>query len=168
VVRIEQRLQELGIELPPPPQPVGNYIGAVQVGDVVYLGGVSNRVRGVLKYQGKLGRDLTLEQGYDAARMAAINHLAILKAFLGDLDRVERIVKVVGHINCAPGFNTLPPVLNGASDLLVDVFGDKGRHTRLALGASELNDDIPVETEMIIQVRPPTSSYEDEEEPHGR
>jgi enamine deaminase RidA (YjgF/YER057c/UK114 family) len=160
---IEHRLQELGIELPPPPQPVGNYIGAVQAGDLVFLGGVSNRVRGVLKYQGKLGRDLTLEQGYDAARMAAINHLAILKDFLGDLDRVERIVKLVGHINCAPGFNKLPPVLNGASDLLVEVFGDRGRHSRLALGAAELNDDIPVETELIVQVRPLSASYGDEE-----
>lgn len=160
---IEERLRELGIELPPPPQPLGNYIGAVQAGDLVFLGGVSNRVRGVLKYRGKLGRDLTVDQGYDAARMAAINHLATLKAFLGDLDRVERIVKLVGHINCAPGFNQLPPVLNGASDLLVAVFGEKGRHARLALGAAELNDDIPVETEMIVQVRPPTPSYSDEE-----
>lgn len=160
---VEERLAELGIELPPTPEPVGNYIGAVQVGDLVFLGGVSNRVRGVLKYRGKLGRDLTIEQGYDAARMAAINHLATLKAFLGDLDRIERIVKLVGHINCAPGFNQLPPVLNGASDLLVEIFGEQGRHTRLALGASELNDDIPVETELIIQVRPPTASYGDEE-----
>ena len=160
---IEERLKDLGIELPPPPEPVGNYIGAVQVGDLVFLGGVSNRVRGVLKYRGKLGRDLTVEQGYDAARMAAINHLAILKAFLGDLDRIERVVKVVGHVNCAPGFNRLPPVLNGASDLLVEVFGEAGRHARLALGAAELNDDIPVETEMIVQVRQPTTSYGDEE-----
>src|SRR2546430_2594953 len=164
-MRIEQRLAELGVEPPPPPQPVGNYIGAVQVGDVVYLGGVSNRMHGVLKYRGKLGRELTPEQGYDAARMAAINHLAILKELLGDLDRVERIVKLVGHINCAPGFNALPPVLNGASDLLVEVFGDRGRHTRLALGASELNDDTPVETELIVQVRPAQASYEDEELP---
>jgi enamine deaminase RidA (YjgF/YER057c/UK114 family) len=151
--KIDERLAELGIELPPAPQPVGNYIGAVQVGELVFLGGVSNRTHGVLKYQGKLGRELTLEQGYDAARMCAINHLATLKEFLGDLDRVERMVKLVGHINCAPGFNQLPPVLNGASDLLVEVFGDQGRHARLALGASELSSDIPVETELIVQVR---------------
>ena len=162
-MRVEERLRELGIELPPPPQPMGNYIGAVQVGDLVFLGGVSNRVRGVLKYQGKVGRDLTVEQAYDAARMAALNHLAMLKEFLGDLDRVKRIVKLVGHINCAPGFNKLPPVLNGASDLLVEVFGENGRHARAALGAAELNDDIPVEMEMIVQVRPPTASYGDEE-----
>lgn len=160
---VEDRLRELGIELPPPPQPLGNYIGAVQVGDLVFLGGVSNRVRGVLKYRGKVGVDLSVEDAYDSARMAAINHLAILKAFLGDLDRIERVVKVVGHVNCAPGFNQLPSVVNGASDLLVQVFGEKGRHARLALGAAELNDDIPVEMEMIIQVRPPTSSYGDEE-----
>ncbi|MEA2639135.1 MAG: hypothetical protein QOF51_529, partial [Chloroflexota bacterium] len=147
-MRIEQRLKDLGIELPPAPQPVANYIGAVQVGDLVFLGGVSNRTAGVLKYQGKVGREVSAEEGYDAARMCAINHLAILKDFLGDLDRVERIVKLVGHINCAPGFNALPPVLNGASDLLVEVFGENGRHTRLALGASELASDIPVETEL--------------------
>ena len=152
-MRIEQRLVELGIELPPPPQPVANYVGAVQTGNLVFLSGVSNRVKGVLKYQGKLGRELTVEQGYDAARMAAINHLAILKDLLGDLDRVQRIVKLVGHINCAPGFNTLPPVLNGASDLLVEVFGERGRHARLALGASELSSDIPVETELIVEVQ---------------
>jgi len=152
-VRIEQRLAELGIELPPPPEPVGNYIGAVQVGNIVYLGGVSNRVRGVLKYQGKVGGSISAEQAYDAARMCAINHLAILKDFLGDLDRIERIVKLVGHINCAPGFNKLPPVLNGASDLFVEVFGEQGRHARLALGASELSNDIPVETELTVQVR---------------
>lgn len=162
-MEVERRLRELGIELPPPPQPVGNYVGAVQVGDLVFLSGVSNRVGGVLKYRGKLGRELTIEQGYDAARMAAINHLAILKDLLGDLDRIERIVKLVGHINCAPGFNTLPPVLNGASDLLVSVFGERGRHARLALGAAELNDDIPVETEMIVHVRPPSISYGDEQ-----
>ena len=162
-MRVEERLRDLGIDLPPPPSPLGNYIGAVQVGELVFLGGVSNRVGGVLKYRGKVGREVTIEDAYDAARMAAINHLAILKGFLGDLDRIERIVKVVGHVNCAPGFNQLPPVVNGASDLLVEVFGEKGRHARLALGAAELNDDIPVEMEMIVQVRPPTSSYGDEE-----
>jgi enamine deaminase RidA (YjgF/YER057c/UK114 family) len=152
-MKIEARLAELGIELPPAPQPVGNYIPAVLVGNVLYLGGVSNRVRGVLKYQGKVGSDLTLEQAYDAARMCAINHLAVMKELLGDLDRVERMVKLVGHINCAPGFNQLPPVLNGASDLLVEVFGEHGRHARLALGASELSSDIPVETELTVQIR---------------
>ncbi len=162
-MKVEQRLADLGVELPPPPQSLGNYIGAVQVGELVFLGGVSNRVRGTLKYQGKLGRELTLEQGYDAARMCAINHLAILKDFLGDLDRIERLVKLVGHINCAPGFNRLPGVLNGASDLFVEVLGDRGRHARLALGASELNDDIPVETELIVQIRPLSTSYGDEE-----
>jgi enamine deaminase RidA (YjgF/YER057c/UK114 family) len=152
-MKIEARLAELGIELPPAPQPVGNYIPAVLVGNVLYLGGVSNRMRGVLKYQGKVGSDLTLEQAYDAARMCAINHLAVMKELLGDLDRVERMVKLVGHINCAPGFNQLPPVLNGASDLLVEVFGEQGRHARLALGASELSSDIPVETELTVQIR---------------
>ncbi len=152
-MEIERRLAEMGLELPNPPQPVANYVGAVQVGDLLFIGGVSNRWNGVLKYQGKVGSDLTIDEAYDAARLCALNHLAAIKAALGDLDRVERIVKVVAHVNSAPGFNKQPLVANGESDLLVELYGDRGKHTRLALGAAELNDDIPVETEIIVQVR---------------
>ena len=152
-MEIERKLAEMGLELPDPPKPVANYVGTVQVGDLLFVGGVSNRWNGVLKYQGKVGRDLTVEQAYDAARMCALNHLAIIKAALGDLDRVERIVKVVVHVNSAPGFNQQPKVANGESDLLVQLYGERGRHTRLALGAAELNEDIPVETEIIVQTR---------------
>jgi enamine deaminase RidA (YjgF/YER057c/UK114 family) len=152
-MEIERKLAEMGLELPAPPTPVANYVGAVQVGDLLFIGGVSNRMNGVLKYRGKVGSDLTIEQAYDAARMCALNHLAAIKAALGDLDRVERIVKVVAHVNSAPGFNKQPLVANGESDLLVEVFGERGKHTRLALGTAELNDDIPVETEIIVQVR---------------
>src|SRR5688500_10046747 len=98
---IERKLAEMGLELPNPPQPVANYVGAVQVGDLLFIGGVSNRWNGVLKYRGKVGREITLEQAYDAARMCALNHLAVIKATLGDLDRVERVVKVVAHVNSA-------------------------------------------------------------------
>jgi enamine deaminase RidA (YjgF/YER057c/UK114 family) len=153
-MEIEGKLAAMGLELPPPPSPLGNYVGSVQVGDLLFVGGVSNRMNGVLKYRGKVGSDLTIEQAYDAARMCALNHLAAIKAALGDLDRVERIVKVVAHVNSAPGFNKQPLVANGESDLLVELYGERGRHTRLALGAAELNDDIPVETEIIVQVRP--------------
>src|SRR5262245_24810413 len=152
-MEIEKKLAELGIELPNPPQPVANYVGWVQVGDLLFIGGVSNRWNGELKYQGKVGSDLTIEQAYDAARLCGLNHLALIKAALGDLDRVERIVKLVVYVNSAPGFNQQPKVANGESDLLVEVFGDRGRHARLALGVAELNVDIPVETEITVQVR---------------
>ncbi|HLH22917.1 MAG TPA: RidA family protein [Chloroflexota bacterium] len=152
-MEIERKLAALGLELPDPPKPVANYVGTVQVGDLLFVGGVSNRMNGVLKYRGKVGSDLTVEQAYDAARLCALNHLAAIKAALGDLDRVERIVKVVAHVNSAPGFNKQPLVANGESDLLVELYGERGKHTRLALGAAELNDDIPVETEIIVQVR---------------
>jgi enamine deaminase RidA (YjgF/YER057c/UK114 family) len=124
------------------------------VGDLVFVGGVANRINGQLTCRGKVGREVSLEQAYAAARDCALNHLAILKAHLGDLDRVERIVKVVVHVNSAPGFNQQPRVANGESDLLVALWGEQGRHTRLALGAAELFDDIPVETELIVQVKP--------------
>lgn len=153
-MEIERKLAAMGLALPDPPKPVANYVGAVQVGDLLFIGGVSNRMNGVLKYRGKVGSDLTVEQAYDAARLCALNHLAAIKAALGDLDRVERIVKVVAHVNSAPGFNKQPLVANGESDLLVELFGERGKHTRLALGAAELNDDIPVETEIIVQTRP--------------
>jgi enamine deaminase RidA (YjgF/YER057c/UK114 family) len=153
-MEIERKLAVLGHELPEAPPPVANYIGAVQVGDLLFVGGVSNRVKGVVPHRGKVGRDVTLEQAYEAARGCALNHLALIKAHLGDLDRVERIVKVVVHVNSAPGFNQQPAVANGESDLLIALWGERGRHTRLALGAAELFDDIPVETEIIVQVRP--------------
>ena len=152
-MEIEKRLAELGLELPAPPKPVANYVGAVQVGDLLFIGGVTCRIEGQLKFRGKVGREVSQEQAYEAARWCCLNHLAIIKAHLGDLDRVERIVKVVVHVNSAPGFNQQPAVANGQSDLLVQLWGDRGRHTRLALGAAELFDDIPVETEIIVQVR---------------
>jgi enamine deaminase RidA (YjgF/YER057c/UK114 family) len=153
-MEIERKLAAMGLSLPAPPEPVANYIPAVQVGDLVFVGGVANRINGQLTCRGKVGREVSLEQAYAAARDCALNHLAILKAHLGDLDRVERIVKVVVHVNSAPGFNQQPRVANGESDLLVALWGEKGRHTRLALGAAELFDDIPVETEIIVQVKP--------------
>src|SRR5579862_4580552 len=147
-MRIEQRLAELGLELPEPPRPVANYVSWTQADNILFLGGVSNRWNGELRYVGKVGGQITPEDGYQAARLCALNHIAILKTALGNLDRVKRILKMVGYINAAPGFNQLPKVLNGASDLLVEVFGDAGRHARLAIGVAELNADIPVETEL--------------------
>jgi enamine deaminase RidA (YjgF/YER057c/UK114 family) len=152
-MKIEARIKELGIELPNPPTPAANYIGYVRVGNMLYIGGNIGRINGVIKYRGKVGDQITLEQAYDAARNCGLNHLATMKAALGDLDNVERIVKVIGWVNVAPGFIDMPRVINGESDLLVQVFGERGQHTRAAVGVAALSQDAPVETEVTVQVR---------------
>ena len=151
--RIDDRLAELGIELPDVFPPAGNYVGCVVEGGLVHVGG-HGPVAGDRVVTGKVGRDVTLEQGVEAARMTACSILATLRAELGDLDRVRRIVKVFGMVNVAPGFNRTPTVIDGCSDLLVEVFGDAGRHTRSAVGLAELPFDIAVEIELIAAVGP--------------
>ena len=153
MMEIENKLKALGYELPNPPTPAANYIGYVQVGNMLYIGGNIGRVNGVIKYRGKVGAEVTLEQAYEAARNCALNHLATMKAALGDLDKVERIVKVLSYINVAPGFTELPKVANGESDLLVQLFGERGRHTRAAIGVASLSQDAPVENEVTVQVK---------------
>jgi enamine deaminase RidA (YjgF/YER057c/UK114 family) len=156
--KIENRLKELGIALPRPPKAVANYISAVKVGEILYVAGTIGTVVGpndedILPIKGKLGKELTIEQGYESARYTAINHLAMIKSVIGDLDNVVRIVKLIGYINAAPGFQDAPAVLNGASDLLVEVFGpEQGKHARAALYQHELTFDAPVEIEMTVQV----------------
>jgi len=150
---IEAKLKELGYELPNPPMPAANYIGYVRVANILYIGGNIGRINGVLKYRGKVGDTVTLEQAYEAARNCGLNHLATMKAALGDLDKVERIIKVIGWVNVAPGFTDMPRVINGESDLLVSVFGEPGRHTRAAVGVASLSQGAPVETEVTVQVR---------------
>ncbi|HZH81551.1 MAG TPA: RidA family protein [Phototrophicaceae bacterium] len=152
-MEIEKRLQELGYQLPSPPVPAANYIGSVTVGNILFVGGNIGRINGLLKYRGKVGAAVSLEQAYDAARNCALNHLAIIKAALGDLDRVERIVKVLGYVNVAPGFDQMPMVVNGESDLLVQLWGERGQHSRAAVGVASLSQDAPVETEMIVQIK---------------
>jgi len=148
----ELRLKELGIELPAAPKPVANYVPVVRVGDLLFLSGVLPSKEGQLVMTGKLGADVSIEQGVAAAKLAVLNALAIVKAEAGSLDRVKRIVKMVGHIASAPGFTDQPQVLNGASDLLVAVFGEAGRHARVAVGAAELPRQSPIEIELIVQV----------------
>ena len=148
----ELRLKELRIELPAAPQPVANYVPVVRVGDLLFLSGVLPSKEGQLVMTGKLGAEVSIEQGVAAAKLAVLNALAIVKAEAGSLDRVKRIVKMVGHIASAPGFTDQPPVLNGASDLLVAVFGEAGRHARVAVGAAELPRRAPIEIELIVQV----------------
>lgn len=148
----ERRLKELDIELPQPPKPVATYIPAVRTGDLLFLSGVLPMQNGQLAFSGKLGRDLTVEQGMEAAKLALLNALAIVKQELGSLDRVTRVVKVVGHVASAEGFTDQPLVLNGASDLLVAIFGEAGRHARVAVGAAELPRRAAVEVELILSV----------------
>lgn len=151
---VEKRIQELGITLPESPQPIANYVPAVRTGNLLFVAGLGPAARpdGTTP-NGKVGKDLTQEEGYEAARLVGVNLLARLKSSLGDLDRVSRIVKLLSMVNCAPEFTQQPAVANGCSDLLVEVFGERGRHARSAVGMSSLPNDIPVEIEMIVEVR---------------
>jgi enamine deaminase RidA (YjgF/YER057c/UK114 family) len=133
---------------------VANYIGCVLADNILFVGGTIGRIDERLKYTGKVGDAVTVEQAYEAARNCCLNHLAILKAALGDLDRVERIIKVIGYVNVAPGFNQMSKVVNGESDLLVELWGDRGWHARAAIGIASLGSDAPVETEITVRVRP--------------
>jgi enamine deaminase RidA (YjgF/YER057c/UK114 family) len=148
---ISDRLRELGITLPSVSPPAGNYVGCVVVGDVVHVGG-HGPVDGNTVIRGKVGRDISLEDARGAARMTALSILATLQAELGDLDRIERIVKVFGMVNVVPGFNQTPQVIDGCSDVLVEIFGDAGRHTRTAIGVAELPFDIAVEIELVARL----------------
>jgi enamine deaminase RidA (YjgF/YER057c/UK114 family) len=148
----EQKLTQLGLALPAPPKPVANYVPVVRVGDLLFLSGVLPSRDGQLIMTGKLGQNLSIEQGMEAARVAVLNGLSIIRQEAGSLDRVKRIVKMVGHIASAPGFTDQPQVLNGASDLLVSLFGDAGRHARVAVGAAELPRQAPVEIELIVEL----------------
>jgi enamine deaminase RidA (YjgF/YER057c/UK114 family) len=149
----EKKLLELGIQLPIPGEPKFSYLPCNRTGNLLYLSGQDCRINNVLMYEGKLGRELTIEQGQEAARQVIINCLGVLKAYLGDLDRVVKIVKMLGFVNSAPGFGDQPYVMNGASDLLFDVFGEKGRHARSAIGTSDLPFHTPVEIELIVEIR---------------
>jgi enamine deaminase RidA (YjgF/YER057c/UK114 family) len=148
---ISARLGTLGIELPKAYPPVANYLSCVRDGDVLHVGG-HGPVDGDNIVIGKVGGDLTIEQGRAAARIAGLSMLATMQEELGDLDRVRRIVKVFGMVNVAPGFNNTPAVIDGCSDLLVDVFGDAGKHTRSAVGMAELPFNIAVEIELIAAI----------------
>lgn len=148
----EKKLQALGFTLPSPPKPVATYVPAVRSGNLLFLSGMIPMVEGKMAMAGKLGKELTVEQGQQAARITLLNALAVIKAELGSLDQVRRIVRIGVHVASAEGFTQQPAVANGASDLLVQIFSDAGRHARLALGAAELPLGAPVELEMIVEV----------------
>ncbi len=151
-MQIEARLKEMGIELPPAVKPVANYVPAVKAGHLVFLSGHGPFDEGGSLITGKVGADQTVEQGYQAARRVAIGLLGSLQAEIDDLDRVKRVLKLLGMVNCGPEFTDQPKVINGASDLLVEVFGDKGKHARSAVGMNALPMNITVEIEMIVEV----------------
>jgi enamine deaminase RidA (YjgF/YER057c/UK114 family) len=149
------RLQSLGLSLPSPPKPVANYLPVASAGDLLFLSGMLPFAGTALAFSGKVGvapPDLTIEQGRDAARVALLNALAVIAAECGTLDAVRRVVRMAVHVACGPGFTAHSAVANGASDLLVDIFGTAGRHSRLALGAVSLPLNSPVELELIVQI----------------
>lgn len=151
---IEERLMELGIELPQPNKPAGIYVPAIIVNNLLYTSGTGCKIAdGKLLFQGKLGQDLTIEQGQQAARQAAINLLAVLKANLGSLDRINKFVKVLGFVSSSPDFFDQPKVMNGASQLFEEVFGERGKHARSAIGTNVLPSDMPVEIEIIVEIK---------------
>jgi len=153
----ETRIKELGITLPQPSKPLGNYVPGVRVGNLLFLSGHGPiRSDGQATVRGKVGRDLSVEDGYKAAREVGVNLLGSARTLLGSLDKVKRVVKVLGMVNSAEGFGEQPKVINGFSDLMVEVFGENGRHARSAVGMAELPSGIPVEIEMILEVRAET------------
>jgi enamine deaminase RidA (YjgF/YER057c/UK114 family) len=151
-MRIEQELEKMGFKLPTP-KPLAAYIPAVRVGELVFTAGQGPTLDGKPAFIGKLGREITEEQGYKAAQLCIVNCLACVKSVIGDLDRIEQVVKLLGFVASVDGFTRQPWVMNGASELLIKLFGDKGKHARSAIGTNQLPIDIPVEVEMIVKVR---------------
>src|SRR5579859_865603 len=150
----EKRIQELGLTIPETPTLVANYVPAVRTGNLVFASGQTPTVAGRLTIQGKLGREVTIEQGQQAARVALLNVLSAVRSVTGSLDRITRIVKLNGSVASAEGFGAQPQVVNGASLLLEEIFGAAGKHARAALGVAELPGGAPVELELIVEVQP--------------
>jgi enamine deaminase RidA (YjgF/YER057c/UK114 family) len=151
--RIEARLRELDLELPQAAPPVANFVSCVQAGMLLFVSGQITTWNGRLRHVGQVGGQISLDEGRAGARLCALNVLAQAKAFLGDLDRVERVVQVQAFVNAAPGFTQHPAVVNGASDLFVDVFGEAGRHARFAVGVASLPAGVAVEVTAVLAVR---------------
>jgi enamine deaminase RidA (YjgF/YER057c/UK114 family) len=151
-MKVEAKLAEMRLALPSPPAPIANYIRTVQAGNLLFVSGHGPQRDGKMEYLGKVGKDLSVEEGYKAAQLVCLNCLASVKNELGDLDRVKRVVKLLGMVNCTPDFERQPQVINGASDLLVQLYGEAGRHARSAVGMGSLPGGIAVEIEMVLEV----------------
>ncbi len=150
---VEKKLNAMGYQVPALGGKGGNYVFHHLAGNVLYLSGNTGRIDGKLKYTGLLGKDVTIDQGYEMARCCALNHLAMIKDAVGDLDRIEQLVRMTGWVASAPGFVEQPKVVNGASDFLVQLLGKRGEHCRSALGVTGLAGNAPVETELTLLVR---------------
>ena len=152
-MRIEDKIKQLGLVLPEPSRPVAAYIPATFSGNMVFTAGQLPVAGGEMQYSGRLGEDLTVEDGYNAAKICALNCLAAVKSVIGDLDLITRIVKLTGYVNSGADFTDQPKVINGASELLVELFGDYGRHARSAVGVAALPLNASVEIEMVVEAR---------------
>ena len=150
---VEARLKSLGIELPKSPSPLANYVRFVITGNLLYLSGQGPREADGTFHTGKVGQEVTIEQAYQDARLTGLNLLAVMQGALGEVDRIERVVKLLGMVNGTPDFLEHPQVINGCSDLMVEVFEEKGRHARSAVGMGSLPNNITVEVEAIVEIR---------------
>lgn len=149
---VDERLQALGVALPPAPKPAGSYVPAVRTGDLVWSAGQLPYVNGTLTVTGKVGNEVSQDDAYAAARTCALNALAAIQSVIVDLNRIVRVVRVNGYVSSADGFTAQPAVINGASDLLVAIFGDAGKHSRAAIGVYQLPSDSPVEVDIVVEV----------------
>ena len=148
-MKVEEKLKDMGLELPKIPKPVANYVPAVRTGNLLFVSGHGPQKDIAI---GKVGKELTLEEGYEAARSTALCLLSTIKNTIGDLDKVKRVAKLIGFVNCSEDFTDQPKVVNGASDLFAEVFGERGKHARAAVGMYQLPGGIPVEIEAIVEV----------------
>lgn len=149
---VEEKLRSMGLALPAAPSPVASYVAAVQTGNLVFSAGQIPTQNGELHWHGHVGAEVSEADACQAARVCALNALAAIKSVIGDLDRVTRVVRVNGFVSSADGFNNQPVVINGASDLLVELFGDAGKHSRAAVGVAQLPSNAPVEVDIIVEV----------------
>jgi enamine deaminase RidA (YjgF/YER057c/UK114 family) len=152
-MKIEHKIKELGLILPEAPKPVAEYIPAKKIGNLIFTSGQGPIKDGKFIYVGKIGGEVSLKEGYESAKICAINCLAAIKSVIGSLDKIDEIIKVKGYVNSTSDFYRQPEVVNGASELIVKIFGKKGKHARSALGTSVLPGNIPVELEMIVKVK---------------
>lgn len=151
-MKFEERLNQMGLKLPEIPEPMANYVPAVKTGNLLFISGHGPQKDIGRLSTGKVGSDLSIQEGYEAARNTALCLLSTIKNTIGDLDKVRRVVKLVGFVNCSEDFTDQPKVINGASDLFKEVFGEIGRHARAAVGMYQLPGGIPVEIEVIVEV----------------
>jgi len=149
---VEQKLQEMGLELPEAPKPVAAYIPAKHLGELVYVSGQVPMKQGNIAYTGKVGQDLSTDKSYEAAKLCTLNALAVVKSVIGSLDKLVEVVHVRGYVNSAPDFGEQPEVVNGASEFLGELLGDRGTHARAAVGVAALPRGVPVEIEMVVRV----------------